>query len=317
MASQLAVGVGAAVAIGVVVGLGTAALVATPVRGATTVTPSAGDPGGATVERAASGIPQCDNYRTMPGDAYGYCLYKIAGGLPDVPSVERVCGLAEEWEDECRHAWVAGKMNEDSPYDMQTLLDLCGTNADCAFELLDFRPAERIDDQLERCRLHAGKHAADCTGHAMQRWWHQGVDADEVARVAALPTAFPRKIGFWIAASVQCGGVGTCEGNEAVKAACEGQVESFTRKPNQCPSTTKAPLQPGSKPAAAVAGRNPGTPGGQGGPVASGPATPGDPPATGGPGTPPDGQGAGPKTPTPPRHHTPGTIPSGLPPRPR
>lgn len=321
MASQLAVGVGAAVAIGVVVGIGTAALLSVP-HGAT-VAPVDGAPA-ASVDREASGIAQCDNYRTMPGDAYGYCLYKVAGGLPDVASVERVCGLAESWEDECRHAWVAGKMNEDSPYDMETLLGVCGDNADCAFELLDFRPADLIDTQLERCRLYAREHADNCTGHAMQRWWHAGVDAEEVARVAAMPTAFPRKVGFWIAASVQCDGVGSCEGNAAVQAACEGQSEAFSRKPHSCPSKTKAPLQPGSKPAGAVAGFSPGLPGGQQqpgtqGPTASGPATPGTPTPGNGPGTPPSGQpgSTGPTTPSPRVHHQPGTIPAGLPPRPR
>lgn len=317
MASQTAVGIAAAAVIVGVVAAGTLALGSAP--GVATGPGLAGSAGGAaTVERPASGIPQCDNYRTVPGDTFGYCLYKVAGGLPDIASVNRVCALADDWADECRHAWVAGKMNADSAYSMEALLELCGDNADCAFELLDFRPAELVDDQLERCRLYAGKHAADCTGHAMQRWKLAGVDAEEVARVVALPTAFPRKVGFWAAVSVQCDGVGTCEGNGAVQAACEGQVEAFTRKPQTCPGNVKAPLQPGKTPAAAVAGRSPG--GGSGGGAVTGPSTPGDPPVAGGP-TPPPGAGqpgtGGPQTPTPPVHHQPGTIPSGLPPRPR
>ena len=326
MASQLAVGVGAALLIGGVVGAGTFALVESGATVAASAPPAPTAAGPvATVDRAASGIPQCDNYRTMPGDAFGYCLYKVAGGLPDVASVERVCALAEEWEEECRHAWVAGKMNEDSPYDMDTLLGVCGENADCAFELLDFRPAERIDTQLERCRLFAMEHADNCTGHAMQRWLLAGVDAEEVARVAAMPSAFPRKVGFWVAASVQCDGIGTCEGNAAVQAACEGQVEAFSRKPHACPSKTKAPLQPGNKPAGAVAGfagSKPGTGGAPvGGPATSGPATPGKPTPMGGPGQPPAGKAGagtgGPKKPTHRVHHQPGTIPAGRPPRPR
>ena len=334
MASELAAGVGAALGIAALVGAGTAMLSGA----AGPAAPAAATPGSvATVDREGSGIPQCDNYRTMPGDAFGYCLYKVAGGLPDVASVERVCGLAEEWEDECRHAWVAGKMNEDSAYDMDTLLGVCGENADCAFELLDFRPAELIDTQLERCRLHAREHADNCTGHAMQRWLLAGVDAEEVARVAAMPSAFPRKVGFWVAASVQCDGVGSCEGNPAVQAACEGQAEAFRRKPHACPAKTKAPLQPGSKPAGAVAGFSPGLAGGSGapggsvggpatpgtaagGPAVTGPATPGAPTPMGGPGTPPSGGAtgpgsSGPTTPTPRVHHQPGTIPAGLPPR--
>jgi hypothetical protein len=324
MASQTIVGVAAATLIFGVVALGTAVMLRVPGASVDTGGPPGADAAGLGVLMPASGIPQCDGYRAIP-DTYGYCLYKLAGGLPDIDSVNRICALAGDWEGECRHAWVAGKMNADSPYAMDELLEVCGENDDCAFELLDFRPADLVDDQLERCRLHAGKHADNCTGHAMQRWKLRGVDAEEVARVAAMPTAFPRKVGFWIAASVQCDGVGTCEGNGAVQAACEGQSESFTRKPERCPANVKAPLQPGKTAAGAVKGRSPGVPQGGGGvvgggPATSGPSTPGEPLAEGGPGTPAEGSEpgtGGPKTPTPPVHHQPGTIPSGLPPRPR
>jgi len=324
MASQTIVGVATAAVILGVVAVGTVAMLEvagpTPDIGAARGTGLADT----TAQMPASGIPQCDGYRAIP-ETYGYCLYKVAGGLPDVASVNRVCDLAGDWEDECRHAWVAGKMNAASPYAMDTLLEVCGDNADCAFELLDFRPAELIDDQLERCRLHAGVHADNCTGHAMQRWKLQGVDAAEVARVAAMPTAFPRKVGFWVAVSVQCDGVGTCAGNGAVQGACEGQVEAFTRKPQTCPANVKAPLQPGKTATGPVIGRSPGVPQGGGGlvgggPATSGPSTPGKPTSEADPGTPATGGQpgmGGPKTPTPPVHHQPGTIPAGRPPRPR
>ena len=189
------------------------------------------EPSGASVVAPvvdSAGIPQCDGYRSM-ADTYGYCLYKFAGGLPDEAAVERVCGMAGDWEDECRHAWVAGRMNPDSPFSTEALLRVCGENPDCAFELLDFRPADLVDDQLARCRDHAGRHASDCTGHAMQRWWLRGVDTDEVARVASMRTDFPRKVGFYLAVSVQCDEVGSCEGDPAVQDACERQVEAFSR----------------------------------------------------------------------------------------
>ena len=315
MSSPTVVGVSAAAVIMGVVAVGTVAMLEVSGHAVTSGAAPGSDAGALTAKMPASGIPHCDNYRAIP-ETYGYCLYKVAGGLPDIEAVNRVCDLAGDWEEECRHAWVAGKMNAGSAYTMDALLGVCGDNEDCAFELLDFRPAELIDDQLDRCRQYAGRHAADCAGHAMQRWKLAGVDAEEVARVAAMPTHFPRKVGFWLAVSVQCDAVGSCEGNDVVQAACEGQVEALVRKPHSCPSDTKTPLQPGNAAAGAAAGRSPGA----GGPATSGPSTPGTPPGTGGSGTPPEGQPpgtGGSKTPTPPVLHQPGTIPSGLPPRPR
>ncbi|MEC7949576.1 MAG: hypothetical protein VX265_18560 [Myxococcota bacterium] len=335
MASQTAVGAGAALSIVGIVAAGTLAISGSP-RPAAELDPTpGGEPLAATVEREPSGIPQCDAYRSLPGEAFGYCLYKIAGGLPDVASVNRVCGLAEDWEGECRHAWVAGKMNADSSFSMETLLEVCDKNADCSFELLDFRPSDLIDTQLERCRLYAGKHAADCTGHAMQRWKLQGVDEEEVARVAAQPSAFPRKVGFWLAASVECDSIGACDGNAAVQDACERQVEAFARKPEQCPSKVKAPLQRGKTAAGPREARAQGRPGngsvggvvGGGGvagggavvpsPPTPGPAPAGEPKSQRGPGSQRGGKpggGAATKR-SPPVRHTPGTIPAGLPPR--
>ncbi len=340
MATELGAGLGAAGAIVGVVAVGTVLLLqvgATGSGGAGVATTAVviDTPTGELMP--ASGHPVCDQYRHN-AEAYGYCLYTQAGGFPRPDDVDRLCPLAGEWESQCRHAWVAGRMEDDGQYEMEFLLDMCKGNPDCTFELLDFRPAPEIEVQLERCRKWAGQHADDCTGHAMQRWWQAGVDAEEVARVAAMPNPHPRKVGFWLAAAVQCQGVGACDGASAVQAACEGQVEAFTRKPERCPSATKAPLQPGNRPTGAVAGRGPGAggPGRAGGRQApGGPPTPGPGPnAANGPGTPgeapagvqhgpatPEGNppdGGGTPTPPPPRgsDHVPGTIPAGLPPRP-
>lgn len=324
-------GIGAAAAIVGVVGVGTALLLTLDLKAssghaaAATTALVIDTPTGELMPK--SGHPVCDQYRHNAG-AFGYCLYTQAGGFPRPDDVDRLCPLAGEWETQCRHAWVAGRMEEGSGYELEFLLEMCKGNPDCTFELLDFRPAPEIEVQLARCRQWAGVHSDNCTGHAMQRWWQGGVDADEVSRVAAMPNPHPRKAGFWIAAAVQCQGIGSCDGDPAVQAACEGQVEAFTRKPERCPSATKSPLQPGNKPAGAVAGR---MPAGGGSPVpggpnaANGPGTPGGHASTGTPGansehgTPDDAPPPGPGVPA--EHgqrnqeHVPGTIPAGLPPR--
>jgi hypothetical protein len=349
MGHHLAGGIAAALGIVGVVAAGAAGLASLDLPEPHAVTTTGGGGAQATELAPRSGIPQCDVYRGVP-EAYGFCLYKFSGGFPNPEDVARICPLAGEWADDCRHSWVAGRMSPDSGYEIEQLLEICGSNADCTFELLDFRPAAEIDLQLERCRLYAMQHAPNCTGHAMQRWWlEEKPDAEEIARVASLPSAYPRKVGFWIAASVECYDVGTCEGSPAVQAACEGQATSFARKPENCPSKEKArlntggvgpdggqlqpgePMPPGTPPAA---GRPPGrpvnSPGGAPAPGGGGAAAGqnGNGAATGQNGDGAGGanggngggagngaqDGAAPGTPPkrPKIRHQPGTIPSGV-----
>lgn len=331
MGHNLAGGIAAAVVVMSVVAAGAAGLASLELAQPHSSSQS-GDGVAETGELAPrSGIPECDVYRGVP-EAYGFCLYKRAGGFPSPEDVERICPLAGDWADECRHSWVAGRMSPDSGYEMEQLLDICGRNADCTFELLDFRPVDEIELQLERCRLYAMRHAPNCTGHAMQRWWmEEQPDAEEVARVASLPSAYPRKVAFWIAVSAQCYDVGSCEGDAGVQAACEAQSSSFERKPENCPPKEKVRINTG--------GMGPdggqrqvgevmpiGTPPSAGRPPGRPVKSPGGRPTSGGraavAGQPGSGGGAGDGTQdgaapgTPPtrgnKRHQQGTIPSGV-----
>lgn len=181
-------------------------------------------------------LPACQPYEANE-NTWQYCVYTMAGGFPSADDVKAICPLAGDWEAQCRHAWVAGRMQPGSGVERDALLLACGDgNDDCAFELIDFRYEERVDDQMALCRAHAGRHAEDCTGHALQRWYMGKPDAAEVARVNTLDTGYPMKVGFWTAASAFCAGTGSCEGIDDNRRQCEIQVGIFRRRPEGCPS---------------------------------------------------------------------------------
>jgi len=193
------------------------------------------------------GIPQCELYKEDP-DVYGYCIYKFAGGFPNVDEVERLCPMAGEWEKECRHAWVSGRMNATSGMDMDFLLNICDGNPDCTFELIDFRPNPDVLVQMDYCIKHVGPYTRDCLGHAMQRWWYTAPDADEVKRVASAKSPYPDRIAFYVAASVACSGIGTCDGDPTMKNICLKNVENYKKFPNRCPAQEEKPMKGSLKP---------------------------------------------------------------------
>lgn len=264
---------------------------------------------GTATEALGKRLPLCEPYRDIP-NAWGYCVYKHAGGFPTAADVEALCPTSGDWEDACRHAWVAGRMAPGSGFETSQLLEVCGDNADCSFELLDFRPEAEVTDQIAQCTDHAGRHADECVGHAMQRWWIAGPDAAEVVRVSSLNAGYPRKIGYQIAVSTFCSGVGTCAGYGENQSICETQVDIFRRRPETCPSAEWEVMDHN---------KDRGVPKGPG---PSGPSTPtGDPtgPApgaadggldgTGTQGPPATTPGQPPAQPPQPRRHQPGTIP--------
>ena len=178
--------------------------------------------------------PPCKNYVAMP-EAYGYCLYKFSGGFRSAKEIEHFCPQAGEWEMECRHAWVSGRMQPDSGYKTEDLIKVCGENPDCTFELIDFRPEKDILAQIDLCTNHVKKHIQDCVGHAMQRWWYTKPDAEEVARVLKNSSPVPDRVAFYAAASVQCSGIGTCEGDPYLVRICQKNMRHFKKYPKTCP----------------------------------------------------------------------------------
>ena len=87
----------------------------------------------------------------------------------------------------------------------------CGDNSDCTFELVDFRPDPDILVQIDRCTKYVKKHIRDCVGHSMQRWYMSDLTEDDVAHMS-IPSSVPDRVAYYVAASVQCHGVGSCSG---------------------------------------------------------------------------------------------------------
>lgn len=200
--------------------------------------------GGAAVD---AGVPACAAYLSH-AETYGYCLYKQAAELPDAAAVERVCSAAGSWEAACRHAFVARWMRPESGFSTEQLLSVCKGGADCAFELLDFRPLDDTVAQVARCEAHTGPFVGHCVGHALQRWYFTEPDAAGVEAMLALPTAQERPVAFFVGAVVACRGIGACGGAPARAAACETAVEAFRDNPLSCPRDTRRPLGAGSGP---------------------------------------------------------------------
>jgi len=192
-------------------------------------------------------LERCSMYDSIPS-AYGFCLYKHAGGLKTIETAEEVCALAGDWQKQCRHAWVAARMQQGGAFDKQTLLDMCGENVDCSFELLDFRYEKDTLKQIELCEQYAGPYAEDCVGHAVQRWWLTEPDESAVAQMLQIQTKHANKVGYFVGASVSCNGIGTCEGDPDVASYCEHHKQFFDRKPENCPKTEMAPMHTGNDP---------------------------------------------------------------------
>jgi hypothetical protein len=189
----------------------------------------------------------CGSYRELP-DVYQYCLAQAVRAVRTLPEMERLCAQSGTWEKDCRHAWVHDRMRADSGFDTTTLAAACGAGTDCAFELLDFRPASDVLEQVRLCTVYAAKYRDHCVGHAFQRWWQASPDAAEHARVGAAPMehAVAEKAGYWLAANVACSGVGACEPASAeVARACQRTLPQFAGRTG-CPAATRpgGPVNP-------------------------------------------------------------------------
>lgn len=193
------------------------------------------------------GLPQCSQYIENP-DTYGYCIYKFAGGFPSVTEVDRLCPMSGDWEKECRHAWVSGRMNPNNGFETEDLLKVCDENIDCTFELLDFRPEDDVLAQMALCSKYTGSYGRDCTGHAMQRWWHSKPTEEDSIRVAQTPNQFPDRVGYYLAVNVACGNVGSCDGERRIQEVCEKAADDFRRNPDRCPPQEKRPMHPNVRP---------------------------------------------------------------------
>jgi len=172
-------------------------------------------------------------------EAYGYCIYDMSGAFQSIEEVNSFCPQANNWEMECRHSWVSGKIHDTENYSTEFLLKACGENPDCTFELIDSesRQADDILVQLETCKKHVRKHLRDCVGHAMQRWYKARPNEAEVTKVMSKVAPVPDRVAEYVAASVSCFKVGSCEGEKYLSRLCKQKVAFFDKDPKKCPDT--------------------------------------------------------------------------------
>lgn len=193
-----------------------------PWRGAAPVVPATALP---------LSIHRCGPYHRSSG-AFSFCVYKQAEGLASADEVAEICPLAADLEGECRRAWVAAHVG--TALDADALIAVCGSNDDCVLEVLDARADPDLAVQVARCDEKGGPFAGDCVVHAAERWARARPDAAEVARIAALATAWPDRLGYALATVVTCQGTGRCTGDPDAQRACEETVARILQEPSLC-----------------------------------------------------------------------------------
>ena len=187
----------------------------------------------------------CQDYGD-DADVFGYCMVEQVSNYSDLSEASDHCVLAGEWESRCRHRWVNIQLRTQSDlYSTKTLLEVCAENAECAFELLEFRSDPDLEVQLNLCMDYTGPFVQDCMGHAVQHWWIEDRSREELIAAAhwELAAPYPETMGYWFAASVACDERVICEeASAAVASECERHEGSMTRKPHTCPTKGKSSM---------------------------------------------------------------------------
>lgn len=186
----------------------------------------------ATVETTRA---SCAQYDDLP-DVLGVCLAQRIVSLTTVADVNALCPQAGAWEANCRQAWVDEQQRLRRDLRPDELLDACGPNDDCAFQILDTWPATDVLDQIARCETHARTYESDCVGHALHRWIMGRPTPEDGARVLAATSRRAQQVGTFFGMSAACGGTLACpEGAELAARDCRAAEESYRKNPGRCP----------------------------------------------------------------------------------
>lgn len=173
--------------------------------------------------------PYADDAELLP-----HCLVRQAPGLPDAQAVDTVCSLAGALEDECRQLWTQRQLGSRDRYQRSELIDACGTNPDCAFEVIDLWPAETVDQQIRDCHR-AGPYAHSCVRHALNRWRATDPDAAEADRLGQQDLFMRGLVAEYLAVRVQCDRVGQCPKDGLIAQDCQDWVGRFQANDGLCP----------------------------------------------------------------------------------
>ncbi len=156
-------------------------------------------------ERPAA-IGPCAEY-AEDAAMHATCVGRIAENVATVPEARALCDkLAEADAVECRAGWAEKHAYYAKPETRDAIIAMCAGSDDCGLVLAEAWAEADPLKQIEQCGKLAGKFAADCNGHALERWMRKQPDDAERARVAASASAAPQ-IGYWLGISARCRGV--------------------------------------------------------------------------------------------------------------
>ena len=206
--------------------------------------------------RDAAIDPRCSPYAHT--STYGWCMADAVHALTDPSRLDAHCAQAAPYTRECRHRFVA-RFVPDMRVDRPTLLRWCGDGDDCRLEVIEARPEPDIHPQLQLCDAEAGRFAADCATHALQRWATGTPSTTDIDALVANPVADPQLVGGWIGAAVACRQVGRCPAHGPTASACAEGASLMQRSPERCPQPAHAQparglAAPGSPPPRAAGG---------------------------------------------------------------
>ncbi len=160
----------------------------------------------------------CAAYMPWPR-SHAVCLTRAVVSVVDAKEAIALCDQGAAVG--CRHAWAVAHAGGAAARPIDELLAVCGPDADCAMEVFELVPSADTPTRLRLCADHAGAYLDDCVGHAMERWWHRGPTASDVAVIVEGEWAVPETVGSWVAVAVECAGVGTCGVRPVLAVTCE------------------------------------------------------------------------------------------------
>ena len=184
---------------------------------------------------AERNLRSCAPYAAM-SDVYGACVSRTVAHLRTIDAVEQLCASAGDWEDHCRHVWVAAQDRTACAWTLDELLRACGDNEDCAFQVLDAHAVGDVVSQVAQCERHAPSLAIDCVRHTAQRWaFEVAIDEQEAARVIQALRRYPEQVGTALALADVCKHTVSCDdGDDPAWKWCRAERDGYRKLPDRC-----------------------------------------------------------------------------------
>ncbi len=177
-------------------------------------------------------LRRCQPYAADP-PVLAYCVAGEASSVWRTP-VDVVCAHAGQYADLCRQNWAAAAAKHDRTRTLDELLPACGSDQDCAFEVLDTRLYLDPLAIAARCAADVPRHEEDCIGHAVGFWVAKTPDLSGLDQVLAHGERFPGKVGYHLGTLVGCRELGACPKQGQLGDWCRRRVKGVTAAPATC-----------------------------------------------------------------------------------